>query len=86
MNCPVVSLRIPDTAALGAAIQAMWASALLDNPAQQPDALLQSLCQRFVTPDESTRAVPDAARHQTYETHYQRYLKRLSTTYPEVAL
>ena len=75
-----------DTAALGAAIQAMWASALLDNPAQQPDALLQSLCQRFVTPDESTRAVPDAARHQTYETHYQRYLKRLSTTYPEVAL
>jgi len=86
MNCPVVSLRIPETAALGAAIQAMWASALLDNPAQQPDALLQSLCQRFVTPDESTRAVPDPARHQAYETHYQRYLNRLSSTYPEVAL
>jgi xylulokinase len=54
---PVVCLKIEEGAALGAALQAMWAT---------EGGEVASLCDRFLQPDESTRAVPDAARAALY--------------------
>ncbi|CAO96712.1 xylulokinase [Erwinia tasmaniensis] len=86
MACPVVCLSVKETAALGAAIQAMWATALAQEPQQDATALLAELCQRFVSLDQSTCTRPDAERQVQYEGLYQRYLQRLQQTYPEVTL
>ena len=86
MNCPVVCLQVKETAALGGAIQAMWATALAEEPHQQADGVLSDLCQRFVSLDESTRAAPDARRQPQYDALYQRYLQRLQQAYPEASL
>lgn len=86
MGCPVVCLQVNETAALGGAIQAMWAAALADQPHQQADRVLSDLCQRFVSPDESTRVAPDAERQARYDALYQRYLQRLRQAYPEGSL
>lgn len=86
MGCPVVCLNVKETAALGGAIQAMWATTLAENPQQDANALLAQLCQRFVSLDPSTRAQPDAARQVQYNALYQRYLQRLQQTHPEVQL
>lgn len=86
MNCPVVCLQVKETAALGGAIQAMWATALAEEPHQQADSVLSDLCQRFVSLDESTRAAPDVRRQAQYDALYQRYLQRLQQAYPEVSL
>ncbi|MFP8409899.1 xylulokinase [Serratia marcescens] len=86
MGCPVVCLKAKETAALGGAIQAMWATTLADDPLRNAGALLSELCQRFVALDEATRARPHAGRRAQYETLYQRYLQRLQQTYPEVQL
>jgi xylulokinase len=84
MGCPVVCLNVKETAALGGAIQAMWATSLADRPHQNATGLLAELCQRFVSLDEATRTTPNADRQTQYETLYQRYLQRLQRTYPEV--
>ncbi|MEX0632036.1 FGGY-family carbohydrate kinase [Serratia ureilytica] len=55
MGCPVVCLKAKETAALGGAIQAMWATMLADDPRRNAAALLAELCQRFVALDEATR-------------------------------
>ncbi len=86
MGCAVVCLSIQETAALGAAIQAIWASALAENPHQDSNALLAELCQRFVSLDPATHTQPDAARRAQYQQLYQRYLQRLQQTYPQVPL
>lgn len=86
MGCPVVCLKVKETAALGGAIQAMWATSLADRPNQSAAELLAELCQRFVSLDEATRATPNDDRQTQYETLYQRYLQRLQRTYPEVQL
>lgn len=86
MGCPVVSLKVKETAALGGAIQAMWATQLADNPQQDRDVLLAQLCQRFVTLDESTRIEPTPDIQAQYATFYQQYLACLQETYPEVVL
>lgn len=86
MGCEVVCLTVNETAALGGAIQAMWATSLADTPHQHANDVLQQLCQRFVSLDESTRTQPDAARQKQYDSLYQRYLQRLKSTYPEVQL
>lgn len=86
MGCPVVCLNAKETAALGGAIQAMWATALADDQQQNASEVLQQLCQRFVALDESTRTEPDAVRQQQYAALYQRYLQRLQQAYPEVQL
>ncbi|HGP1113098.1 TPA: xylulokinase, partial [Serratia marcescens] len=79
-------LKAKETAALGGAIQAMWATMLADDPRRNAAALLAELCQRFVALDEATRTPPNAGRQAQYETLYQRYLQRLQQTYPEVQL
>lgn len=86
MGCPVVCLNVKETAALGGAIQAMWAAALAEDPRQKAGSVLGDLCQRFVSLDEATRTTPDAERHAQYDQRYQRYLQRLQQTYPEVQL
>ncbi|PKH24994.1 xylulokinase [Enterobacterales bacterium CwR94] len=86
MGCQVVCLSVKETAALGGAIQAMWATTLADNPQQDANTVLDTLCQRFVSLDESTRTQPDTARQTQYDSLYQRYLQRLQQAYPEVQL
>lgn len=86
MGCPVVCLQVKETAALGGAIQAMWATALADEPGQDTHALLAKLCQRFVSLDPATYTRPDVSCQAQYDALYQRYLQRLQRTYPEVQL
>jgi xylulokinase len=56
-NVPVVCLKIEEGAALGAALQAMWAA---------EGGEIASLAEQALQPDETTRAVPDAARAALY--------------------
>ncbi len=56
-NVPVVCLKIEEGAALGAALQAMWAA---------EGGEVASLCDRYLQPDESTYAAPDAVRATMY--------------------
>jgi xylulokinase len=56
-NVPVVCLKIEEGAALGAALQAMWAA---------EGGEVAALADRALQPDEGTRAVPDAARAALY--------------------
>jgi xylulokinase len=56
-NLRVVCLKIEEGAALGAALQAMWAA---------EGGEIASLADRVLQPDESTRRVPDAARAALY--------------------
>lgn len=86
MGCPVVCLSIKEAAALGGAIQAIWATTLADHPEKNAHALLAELCQRFVSVDPATHTQPDADRQVQYDTLYQRYLQRLQRTYPEIQL
>jgi len=85
MNCPVVCPQEKESAALGAAIQAIWCHRLASGSPQSAAALLARLCQQFVQLDESTRARPDAERQRRYADLYQRYLHRLQKEY-EVTL
>lgn len=85
MNCPVVCPQEKESAALGAAIQAIWCHRLASGSPQPAAALLARLCQQFVQLDESTRARPDAERQRRYADLYQRYLHRLQKEY-EVTL
>lgn len=86
MGCPVICLNARETAALGAAIQAIWSDRMAEQPTEDSEMVLAQLCQRFVSLDESTRTAPDTARQPHYEALYQRYLQRLQHTYPEVQL
>ncbi|WP_300000724.1 xylulokinase [uncultured Cedecea sp.] len=86
MGCPVVCLQAKETAALGGAIQAMWATELADNPAQDANILLTDLCQRFVSLDETTRVLPNEIAQSQYDEFYQHYIQRLQAVYPEVKL
>ena len=56
-DVPVVCLKIEEGAALGAALQAMWSA---------QGGEIASFCDRYLAPDETTRAVPDAARAALY--------------------
>ncbi|KAA8996133.1 xylulokinase [Affinibrenneria salicis] len=86
MDCPVVCLAEKESAALGAAIQAMWCDQLADDPALAPAPLLDALCRRFVRLDESTRTRPDPQRRQQYAGLYADYLRQLQQSWPEVRL
>jgi xylulokinase len=56
-DVPVVCLKIEEGAALGAALQAMWAA---------EGGEIDSLVEQALQPDEATRAVPGAARAALY--------------------
>lgn len=77
MDCPVVCLHEKESAALGAAIQAIWCHRLHGGSECSPAALLAELSQQFVRLDESSRAQPDADRTRRYADLYQRYLHLL---------
>ncbi|EDW2056444.1 xylulokinase [Salmonella enterica subsp. enterica] len=86
MGCPVVCVSTKEAAALGGAIQAIWATTLADHPGQDAHSLLTELCQRFVSLDPTTLTRPDPHRQAQYNTLFQQYLQRLKRTYPEVRL
>ncbi|WP_136254105.1 xylulokinase [Onishia niordana] len=68
---PVISLRVTDAAALGAALQAAWCE-------RRGDISLDALCERLVVLDEATRAEPVPARVTAYEAVYARYRQALA--------
>lgn len=68
---PVISPRITDAAALGAALQAAWCE-------RQSGTSLETLCERLVVLDEATRAEPVSARVAAYEAVYTRYRQALA--------
>ncbi|WP_109078261.1 xylulokinase [Aggregatibacter kilianii] len=72
MNVNVVCLVEEEAAALGAAIQAMWAD---------KQASLAELCQTFVHLNEATRTAPIAENVAQYKQVYQRYREHLKTQY-----
>lgn len=68
MNTEVVCLKEEESAALGGAIQAMWANNVGD---------LSTLCQTFVQIDEQSIVQPNAQNAVAYEKVYQQYLTTL---------
>ncbi|GKX64440.1 xylulokinase [Pragia fontium] len=84
MATPVVCVTHKETAALGAAIQAIWCNTLTEQ--DDKSALLANLCQKFVHLDETTHVVPDADMVSRYEVLYQDYLSLLKAEYPKVPL
>ncbi|WP_192036078.1 xylulokinase [Halomonas sp. YLGW01] len=68
---PVVSPRVTDAAALGAALQAAWCE-------RQGSTTLSHLCERLVVLDEATRAEPAPASVMAYEAVYARYRRALA--------
>lgn len=72
MNVNVVCLVEEEAAALGAAIQAMWAD---------KQASLTELCQTFVHLSEVTRTAPIAVHVTQYRQVYQRYREHLKMQY-----
>ncbi len=65
-------------AALGAALQALWA---LQRSAGE-DVSLAELAAAHAAPAEGLGALPDATRSAAYATAYQRYLQHLNTVMP----
>ncbi len=61
-NAEVVSVKSEEGAAVGAAVQALWAyGKRMGNPAS-----IEELCDHYIALDETTRAKPDAARARLY--------------------
>jgi xylulokinase len=71
---PVVAMAQDESAALGGALQAAWC----DSPGRGSGAALAELCSRSVSPDESTRCVPDARRRALYRAR-QKFFDQLGT-------
>lgn len=72
MNTEVVCLKEEEAAALGGAIQAMWANG---------EGELTELCQDFVHLDEESAVQPKPQSFVEYERIYQRYLTLLQQYY-----
>ncbi|MGQ0287325.1 xylulokinase [Pasteurellaceae bacterium 22721_9_1] len=72
MNAEVVCLQEEEAAALGGAIQAMWANGEAD---------LETLCREFVHLDEQSKVQPNPQSAVKYEEVYQRYLGYLKQYY-----
>ncbi|OOF57584.1 xylulokinase [Rodentibacter myodis] len=70
MNAEVVCLLEDEAAALGAAIQAMWANG---------EGELALLCDQFVHLDETSRCFPNKDEVESYEAVYQRYCFHLDS-------
>lgn len=68
MNAEVVCLQEDEAAALGGAIQAMWANG---------EGELKSLCENFIHLDENSRTYPNQLRVASYQEIYNRYIKTL---------
>ncbi|EXJ12978.1 xylulokinase [Nitrincola nitratireducens] len=76
--CPAAA----EGAALGAAIQALWA----DHHRQGDPVNLTELTARLVALDESTRVVPCSEKGEAYHEAYQTYQHRLRFQFPELTL
>jgi D-xylulose kinase len=70
-NCPVVCPESSEAGAVGAAIQSMWCYLRQ----KEGDVSIGELTDRYITLDESTRAVPDASIAARYTEIYQKYLR-----------
>lgn len=70
MNVPVVCPIEPEAAALGGAIQAYWAYAQLSGLSLS----LQTICEKWIALDDSTRLQPIAENVNQYAGVYQQYL------------
>lgn len=64
-NAEVVCIANEEGAAVGAAIQALWARSIQTGRTGQPVSI-ETLCSRYIALDEATRAKPDAVRAGLY--------------------
>lgn len=69
LNCPVVCPRVPEAAAMGAVLQALWCRLRQEGGS----AGIAELTRRYIALDERTRASPDRARAADYAARYDRY-------------
>ena len=72
MNSEVVCLQEEEAAALGGAIQAMWANG---------EGELEFLCETFIHLDENSKTYPNLSQVKNYQNAYERYLTHLSQLY-----
>lgn len=72
LQTEVICLKNEESAALGAALQAMWANGVAD---------LEQLCADFIELDESRRALPSAENIPAYQQAYEEYLAILQSQY-----
>jgi len=77
-NCPVVCPESSEAGAVGAALQAMWCFIRQ----KEGDVAISELTDRYITIDESTRAVPDPSIAARYAEIYQKYLRLNDTMKP----
>jgi xylulokinase len=77
MNTPVVRTTQGEAAALGAAIQAAWCDRSLEVD-------LETLCDRCVALDESSRVQPNPVNVEQYQRVYQSYRQHVETLYGKV--
>jgi xylulokinase len=70
-DCPVVCPQSSEAGAVGAALQAMWCF-INQN---EGNVSIGELTDRYITLDESTRAVPDSSTASRYDEIYQKYLQ-----------
>lgn len=68
-NCPVVSPRTVEAAAMGAVMQALWC--LLRS--EQTGLELKELTEKYISLDEQSRACPQQQEVQGYDALYARY-------------
>lgn len=68
--CPVVCPRVPEAAAMGAILQALWCW----SRQREGSVALAELTGEHVALEERTRALPDPARAADYAALYARYL------------
>ena len=76
MDAPIVCPQEGEAAALGAAIQAVWCDAQLNEAGKAIE--LGDLCDRFVSMDESRTANPDPSAVAAYQKVYEKYKSSLS--------
>ena len=80
-NCPVVCPGSSEAGAMGAALQAMWCYL----GEKESPVSLESLTDRYLALDESTRAQPEMSRVAQYADVYRHYLQLNDVMQPLMA-
>jgi xylulokinase len=77
-GCPVVKPSVKETAAFGAALQALW---MLEHKRGNP-SVIGDLAKQHV-PEEGAAILPESATSQLYETTYRSYLEYVELLKPK---
>lgn len=81
MDCEVICLEQQESAALGAAIQAILAEKSITQPINQSNKILQDLCNQFVKLDTTTHIHPNKENVKKYQKYYTNYINTIKNLY-----